>query len=126
MYALVNDVESYPEFLHWCAGARVLAREESAVVAELDVGLGGLKQSLTTRNTLEPPHKISICLLNGPFQRLDGSWTFTDAEHGCQVELSLEFEVSMSPLGFVLAGIFEEIARSQMDAFIKRARSVFA
>jgi len=125
MFALVNDVAAYPEFLHWCSGARIVSRAESHVIAEVDVSLAGIRQSFTTRNLLEPPHRIDIRLLNGPFRKLEGDWRFTDNERGSTVSLSLEFSVSISPLGFVLGRVFEEIARSQMDAFIRRARSVY-
>ena len=126
MFALVNDVEAYPEFLHWCSGARVLKREDNVVHAEVEVRFAGLHQKFSTRNTLERPSRIVISLLNGPFRRLDGDWTFADRRQGgCNIELSLDFSVSLTPLGFLLSRVFEEIARSQMDAFIRRARHVY-
>jgi ribosome-associated toxin RatA of RatAB toxin-antitoxin module len=126
MFSLVNDVEAYPEFLHWCSGARILRREGNVIMAEIDVRFAGVRQSFSTRNTLEEPHRIVISLLNGPFRRLDGDWTFTDSRSGgCSIELSLEFTVALTPLGFLLSRVFEEIAASQMDAFIRRARKVY-
>lgn len=125
MYALVNDVEAYPEFLNWCSGARIIARGEGQLTAELDVGFGGISQSFSTVNTLAPPNKITVSLRNGPFQSLEGAWTFTQAHTGSTISLVLDFTVVLSPLGFVLSGAFEKIVRSQMDAFIRRARSVY-
>ena len=125
MYALVNDVEAYPEFLPWCAGARIVSRSEHEMVAEVDIGFSGIRQSFSTRNLLDPPNRIVIALRNGPFRRLEGEWRFEDGPAGCTVDLSLDFSVSMSPLGFVLARVFEELARSQMDAFVRRARAVY-
>jgi ribosome-associated toxin RatA of RatAB toxin-antitoxin module len=126
MFALVNDVEAYPQFLHWCAGARVESRGESYVEATIEIGIAGVQKPFRTRNTLEPPRRITIALVSGPFSRLAGSWEFTDsAGGGADIELSLDYEVSHSPLGFVLAKAFEEVTRSQMSAFVRRADEVY-
>jgi ribosome-associated toxin RatA of RatAB toxin-antitoxin module len=126
MYELVNDVESYPQFLHWCRGARVLGRGPDFVEATVDIGLAGIHKSFTTRNTLDPPHSITVALVAGPLRHLSGSWRFESTpEGGCRVSLDLDFAVAVSPLSFVFSTVFEEIARSQMQAFIDRARVVY-
>jgi ribosome-associated toxin RatA of RatAB toxin-antitoxin module len=125
MYALVNDIESYPDFLKWCSGARIVDRGAQELTAELDVGFAGLTQRFSTMNTLRPPSEISLRLKSGPFRSLEGAWTFTPSASGCIISLTLDFSVPLSPLGIVLRGAFEEIARSQMDAFIKRADEVY-
>jgi ribosome-associated toxin RatA of RatAB toxin-antitoxin module len=126
MFDLVNDIEAYPKFLHWCAGARVESAGESRVEAAIDIGIAGLHKTFRTRNTLERPRRISIALLSGPFDRLNGAWEFTDLPSGgADVELSLDYEIARSPLGFVLAKAFEEVARSQMSAFVRRADEVY-
>jgi ribosome-associated toxin RatA of RatAB toxin-antitoxin module len=126
MFDLVNDVEAYPKFLHWCAGARVESAGESHIEATLDIGIAGLHKSFRTRNTLERPKRITMALVSGPFNRLDGEWQFTDSPSGgADIELSLDYEISHSPLGFVLAKAFEEVARSQMSAFVRRADEVY-
>jgi ribosome-associated toxin RatA of RatAB toxin-antitoxin module len=123
MFDLVNDIESYPEFLHWCRGARIDARQGSTVEATLDIGVLGFQQSFRTRNTLLRPERIGIELVSGPFRRLRGEWRFTAAaESGTDISLSLLFEVTLSPFGAVFARVFEELAGSQMNAFIDRAR----
>jgi ribosome-associated toxin RatA of RatAB toxin-antitoxin module len=96
------------------------------VDAEIDVGIAGIRKSFRTRNTLDRPHSISIALLSGPFRRLDGAWTFADlAEGRAEVALALDFEVVHSPLAFAFAAIFEEVARSQLSAFVGRAEQVY-
>ncbi len=126
MFALVNDIEAYPEFLKWCRGARVLRRDAATVEAELEVAVGGLSKRFATRNTLHAPDRIEMSLLSGPFRRLGGQWTFVDKDDdGCEVELSLDFEVKASPFSFLFASIFEEIARSQMSGFLRRADEVY-
>ena len=126
MFTLVNDIEAYPDFLHWCRGARVSHRSDSEVEATLDVGFGGIHKSFSTRNTLAAPHSIHLELISGPFRSLNGQWTFRDLEDGgCRVALSLSFEVPRSPFGLIFSRVFEEIARSQMGAFLRRAKAVY-
>jgi ribosome-associated toxin RatA of RatAB toxin-antitoxin module len=126
MFDLVNDVGAYPEFLHWCRGAKVHHASDEWVEATLEVGIGGLRKELSTRNRLERPSRIAIELLNGPFRSLEGEWGFTEADGGCEVSLRLDFEVSSMPLKFVFERLFEEIARSQVAAFIERAKEIYA
>lgn len=123
MFDLVNDIESYPEFLHWCRGARVDVRQGSTVEATLDIGVLGFQQSFRTRNTLLRPERIGIELVSGPFRRLRGEWRFAAAAgSGTDISLSLLFEVTLSPFGAVFSRVFEELAGSQMNAFTDRAR----
>jgi ribosome-associated toxin RatA of RatAB toxin-antitoxin module len=126
MFDLVNDIEAYPQFLHWCRGARVAVSAADTVEATVDIGIGGMHKSFMTRNTLERPRRIGITLLSGPFRRLDGAWTFADVPGGgTDVELALDYEVNYSPLAFVFAAVFEEVARSQLNAFVRRAGAVY-
>lgn len=123
MFDLVNDVESYPAFLHWCRGARVESRDGDSMVASIDVGVGGIHKSFKTRNTLDRPRSIRMALVAGPFRRFSGEWRFTPlAGGGTEVALTLEFEVSPSPFNIVFSLVFEELVRSQVSAFIARAR----
>lgn len=126
MFDLVNDVEQYPKFLHWCRGARVDLKQGNIVEATLDIGVLGFHQSFRTRNTLTRPERIGIDLVSGPFRRLRGEWRFAaSADGGSAISLTLNFEVTLSPFGVVFAKIFEELAASQMTAFIERAKSLY-
>jgi ribosome-associated toxin RatA of RatAB toxin-antitoxin module len=126
MFDLVNDVERYPEFLHWCRGAKIDARQGGTLEATLEIGVLGFQQSFRTRNTLQRPERIGIDLVSGPFRRLRGEWRFAPASGGgTDVSLSLLFEVTLSPFGVVFGRVFEELARSQMAAFSKRAADVY-
>jgi len=126
MFDLVNDIESYPKFLHWCGGARIDVRQGSTIEATLDIGVLGFQRSFRTRNTLTRPQRIAIELVSGPFRRLRGEWRFApSAGSGTDVSLSLAFEVTLSPFGVVFARVFEELAGSQMTAFIERARTLY-
>jgi len=126
MFDLVNDIESYPKFLHWCRGARIDARHDNTLEATLDIGMLGFHQSFRTRNTLARPERIGINLVSGPFRRLRGEWRFVGAPGGgTDISLTLTFEVTLSPFGVVFAKVFEEVAGAQMEAFIERAKTIY-
>jgi ribosome-associated toxin RatA of RatAB toxin-antitoxin module len=126
MFDLVNDVERYPEFLHWCRGARIDLKQGNTIEATLEIGMLGFHQSFRTRNTLQRPERIGLDLVSGPFRRLRGDWRFAAAAGGgADIALTLTFEVTMSPFGLVFARIFEEVAASQMTAFIERAGEIY-
>jgi len=126
MFDLVNDIESYPRFLHWCRGAHIDSRQRNVVEATLDIGIVGFHQSFRTRNTLTQPERIQLELVSGPFRRLRGEWRFKDLDGGgSDVSLSLVFEVTASPFGALFSKVFEELAGSQMTAFIDRAKKVY-
>jgi ribosome-associated toxin RatA of RatAB toxin-antitoxin module len=125
MFDLVNDIESYPKFLHWCRGARIELTQGNTIEATLDIGVPGFHQSFRTRNTLERPERIGIDLVSGPFRQLRGEWRFVSADQGSDIALTLAFEVAVSPFGAVFAKVFEELAAAQMTAFIDRAKRIY-
>jgi ribosome-associated toxin RatA of RatAB toxin-antitoxin module len=125
MFDLVNDIERYPDFLHWCRGARVDVLQGNTIEATLDIGVLGFHQSFRTRNTLQRPERIGIDLVSGPFRRLRGEWRFVAVSGGTEISLSLVFEVTLSPFGVVFAKVFEELAASQMAAFTGRAAKLY-
>lgn len=121
MFDLVNEVEAYPRRFNWCSGAQVLSREADAVTARLDLRLGGMTQSFTTRNTLEAPERITMQLVEGPFRALHGVWTFTAlGEAGCKVALALDFDYS-GLMGPVLRAGFQKVADRMVDEFCREA-----
>ncbi len=126
MYALVADIPSYPQFLHWCGGARILSQDEDVVVASIDIAYGGIHKTFTTRNLLQKDKMMEIRLVGGPFSRLDGYWRF-DAldERSCKISVDLEFDVSNKVLGMVLIPIFTNIANQFIDDFHRRAVELY-
>lgn len=122
MYDLVNDIEAYPQFMEGCANAQVLRRDENIVEARLDLAKGGLRYSFTTRNRLTPYERIDLSLVEGPFERFAGAWSFRAlGEHASKVELHLEFEMSGRLLNFAARKMFDGIANQMVDALVKRA-----
>ena len=123
MYALINDIERYPEFVPWCTAARVESRKEGEVVAALTIKRGPLRAEFTTRNLLEPGKRVLMQFVSGPFSVLEGLWTLTPlGDLGCRVELEMRFEFANRVAGTLFAPLFEDTAASLVDAFVKRAR----
>ena len=125
MYELVNDVQSYPAFLTWCADAKVIRREQNKIRARLSLASGKMKYSFTTDNMALPHKRIEMCLVNGPFKRLHGIWRFEDCECGCRVSLHLQFEFANKIAELALARVFNPIANSLVDAFTRRAEALY-
>jgi ribosome-associated toxin RatA of RatAB toxin-antitoxin module len=125
MYELVNDLESYPDFLPWCSGAEVMSRTPEQVCGRIEVSRAGIHQSFATCNRLVENERIEIRLTEGPFRRLEGDWVFTAlAENACKVELTLEFEFSGKLINAAFGKVFSQVATTLMDAFVKRADEV--
>jgi len=122
MYALVEDVESYPRFLPWCSGAEVEFRDPNRTVATLHLALRGVRQQFTTENTKYPGKRIEIALVRGPFRALNGEWRFAAlADRGCRVELGLTYQLASPMLDRLLGPVFDQIANTLVDAFVRRA-----
>ncbi len=125
MYALVNDVPRYPEFLPWCGGARILEQTETRMRAEVDIAYLGIRQSFSTDNVLTPNERIELHLVSGPFKRLSGEWRFRQlGEHGCKVEFELIYALE-GVIASVISPVFDRIAATFVDAFVARADALF-
>ena len=125
MYDLVEDIESYPEFLPWCSGAHVRERTAGRTVATLDVGVLPVRQSFTTENTNVPGKSIDMRLLHGPFRKFDAHWKFTPlGASAAKIEFTIAYEFADPILALSLEPMFEGIAGTMVDAFTRRAERV--
>lgn len=127
MYRLVVDVASYPQFLPWCNKGRVVSLEENGMVAEIGISFSGIHQTFTTRNVHVPDQQVIIKLIKGPFSQLEGEWNFVSLgadQRACRVELVLSYGFD-STLGRLVSPVFDKIASTMVDAFIKRAKQVY-
>jgi len=129
MFRLVTDVAQYPKFLPWCDRATVVEQDEHGMRAEIGIAFGGIRQSFTTRNEHVAGRKVSMRLVDGPFSNLDGQWSFNpvgDAgQRACKVELDLNYGFRNAALAAVVGPVFDRIAGSLVDAFVKRAEQVY-
>ncbi|WP_296057315.1 type II toxin-antitoxin system RatA family toxin [uncultured Amphritea sp.] len=126
MFDLVNDVESYPQFLPWCSGTTLIESTDETMQASLRVAKAGLKYSFTTRNELKRPGMIRIELVEGPFSSLSGLWTFKPlSDEACKVSLSLQFDFSGKLASLAMSKVFNQMATTMVDAFVNRADQVY-
>jgi len=122
MFRLVDSPENYREFLPWCGGADLKQRDENTTVATLHIDYHGMKQHVTTANVLVPGESIDMRLVSGPFRKLHGAWRFQAlGENAAKVEFSLAYEISSGLLARLVGPVFNHIASTMMDAFLRRA-----
>lgn len=126
MFSLVDDVQSYPQFLPWCSSATVHFRLDNKLEATLELRRADLSKTFRTRNTSTGQEIIEMQLVEGPFSHLEGRWTFTQlGESGSKVGLDLQFEFSSSVVDMLFGPFFEDICNSLVDAFTQRADNVY-
>lgn len=124
VFALINDIDRYPEFLPWCSHARTVARSEQEIIATLGVRQGGFTGEFTTRNTLTPDSRVLMQLLDGPFRMLEGEWLLEPiGGTGCRVELRVAFEFKSRLTGMLFEPLFAQTIGSLVEAFVQRARA---
>ncbi len=126
MYALAEDIESYPQFLPWCDGAEYVSREADRTVATLHINFHGLRSQFTTENIHQPGRRIDMKLVSGPFRSLQGGWSFTDlGKKASKVEFSLRYEFKNRLLEAAVGRVFRGIAETFVEAFVQRADEKF-
>jgi len=129
MYALVTAVPDYPRFLPWCEKAEVLSQDESGMTARLYLAYGGLRHAFTTRNTQVADSSVLVSLVDGPFSALEGSWKFlplavAGQAAACKIEFEMRYAFASRPLELVVSPVFDRVANTFVDAFVKRAEQV--
>lgn len=125
MYALVNDIESYPEFLPWCTGASVQNRTDTGLIASVSLAAGRIQHSFTTENTMRPGRQIDVRLISGPFSYLNGTWKFEPAGNSlCRIDLQMNFEFRNKLLKLTLSPVFNQFMTRLVSAFVERAEKI--
>jgi len=124
MYALVDDIDSYPRFLPWCQSVEV-QMFGGMKRASLTVGLRGIRQSFTTLNENHPASSIHMRLVEGPFKHFSADWRFAALKQdACEITFALRYQFSSRTLGTLLEPLFDEIADTMVDAFTRRADEI--
>ena len=132
MFALVDDIARYPEFLPWLSAAEELRRADCERIGRLTIARAGLHGQFTTRNTVVPPDRLEMRLVDGPFKVLEGNWTFDavrddrGAVRGTRIALQMRFEFKSRTTEILLGGMFESSCDKLVDAFTQRARAIYA
>jgi len=126
MFELVSDILSYPKFLPWCGGTRILSVQGDEVIAAIDIAYGGVHKTFSTRNLLQVNKMLEIRLIEGPFSYLQGFWQFKAlGDHDSKISLDLEFEVANRVVSLALTPVFSSIANQLVDRFHQRAIELY-
>ncbi len=136
IYELVVDVEAYPKFLPWCERAEVVRREGDGLTAQLFLAYSGIRHAFTTRNVQVEDESVHIGLVDGPFSLLDGFWRFVPlaapagpgaatAASACKIEFELRYAFSNGVLEAAISPVFDRIANTFVDSFVRRAEQVY-
>jgi ribosome-associated toxin RatA of RatAB toxin-antitoxin module len=126
MFDLVDDIESYPQFLPWCSGSRVLRRENNVVDGEIQIAKAGFQKAFSTRNTLDNASTIRMSLLDGPFKSLDGVWSFLALrDDASKISLDLEFEIAGQLASLAFGPVFNQICNTMVSSFTQRAKALY-
>ena len=131
MYELVTDVESYPQFLPWCDKAEIVQQHDDGVTARMGLAYMGVRHAFTTRNTQLAPERVAVQLVDGPFSLLEGLWLFNplgrpgSEEMACKIEFDLQYAFSSKALERVVSPVFDTVANTFVDSFVRRAEDVY-
>ena len=125
MYALVADIERYPEFLPWCVAARIRERRADFISADLVIGFKMFRERFTSNVKLDPPQRIDVTYAEGPFRYLNNHWSFERVPGGCRVDFFVDFELKSRVLQKVIEVLFGEAVRRMVAAFDGRARQLY-
>lgn len=140
MYALVAKVEDYPQFLPWCDRTEVVDTHDDGITARVHIAIAGVHQAFTTRNLHDPGRSVTMNLVDGPFSQLEGVWRFLPLQKAgqqdqpaadpadapaCKVEFSLSYAFSNRALSLVVSPVFDRIANTFVESFVKRAEQVY-
>jgi len=134
MYDLVTAIEDYPSFLPWCDSAEVVGRHEEGVTARLGLAYMGMRHAFTTRNDHVSGRSVIVKLVDGPFSLLDGTWLFLPIgsngiqnveTKACKIEFDLRYAFASPALETVVSPVFDKVANTFVDSFVKRAEAVY-
>ena len=126
LYALVMDIERYPEFLPWCLAARIKDRREELIVADLVIGFKVFRERFTSRVVPNATaQRIDVTYAEGPFKYLENHWVFEDHPDGCLIDFYVDFEFRNKLLQRVIEALFHEAVRRMVAAFETRARDLY-
>jgi coenzyme Q-binding protein COQ10 len=129
MYAVVADIERYPEFLPWVVALRIKSRTKEGareiIIAEMAVGYRTLRERYTSQVVLDAHARaIDVVAIEGPFHRLENHWRFTPEGGGAKVNFRVAFEFSSKLLQMAAGSAFEKVLMKMTDAFEARAASL--
>ena len=125
VFDVIEQAEHYPQFLPWCVGATILERSDDWVAGKVDFSFLELRFSFVTRNPKRRPEWLRVQVVDGPFRRFDGQWELTQlGDLGCKVEFEVAYEIADGLLDLAVRPAVDFVARTMIDAFVKRAEQL--
>ena len=126
MFELVNNIDDYSQFLNWCDSSAILNQSDNQITASVEINKGGIKQTFSTLNTLTPYKSIAMELVDGTFDVLSGEWRFEAlGDNAAKIHLDLQFKFKSMLIDMALSPVFKNIANSQLDSFVERAKYIY-
>ena len=131
MFDLVADISSYPEFLPWCAAARVRKEIQKGVIkqieADLVISFKVFREKFGSRVLLDASKfTIETEYLDGPFRHMHSVWSFNNSEQGCEVNFNVDFEIKNSMLQSIIGLVFNDAMQRIVRAFERRAADLYS
>jgi coenzyme Q-binding protein COQ10 len=126
LFALVADIEKYPEFLPWCVAARIRRRDGNTILADLVIGFKMVRERFTSKVVLTPQSRIDVAYSEGPFKYLTNHWVFEPTpDGGCSIDFFVDFELRSKMLQALIGLVFNEAVQHMVGAFEKRAKQLY-
>ena len=127
MFNLVSNIESYPEFLPWCIGARILNRDnqKQIVLAELVIGFKSFQERFVSRVKFSKVERIQVTYEKGPFEHLENCWEFVSCKEGCEIKFKIDFEFKSKVFRTIMEPLFYTAVTKMVAAFEKRAEKLY-
>ncbi|MBC8049340.1 MAG: type II toxin-antitoxin system RatA family toxin [Chitinophagales bacterium] len=131
MFALVADIERYPEFMPLCQALRITERRREGghevLIARMTVAYKFIRESFTSRVVLKPEEgSIVANYLDGPFRKLENRWSFASAEAGgCDVRFAIDYEFRSRAFQLLAGAVFDQAFRKFSAAFEARADAIY-
>ena len=126
MFALVADIEKYPEFLPWCVGTRVRSNDGEVVLADMVIGYKMFREKFTSEVRLSWPDRIDVAYTDGPFKYMSNHWIFLKEPDGtCIVDFYVDFQFRSKFLQTMIGTVFNEAVRIMVQSFEKRAEKIY-
>lgn len=130
MFALVADIEKYPQFLPMCEATKISSRRErdgkTLLISDMTVGYKAIKETFTTQVVLDPAaNRVEVTYIDGPFRHLTNIWRFEPDGTGCEVHFYIDYAFKSRVLAALMGTMFERAFRMFAEAFEKRADEIY-
>lgn len=127
LFALVADVEKYPQFLPWCLSCRILRRDGNTMFADLVIGYGLVREKFTSKVVMDEPGTIRVEYMHGPLKYLSNKWDFIRNPDGtCTIDFYVDFEFKNAVFQKLMGVFFNELVRRMVGAFEERAKALYS